>query len=116
PSICDADSGFALSPHTYGPKTRGIEKIDDGIVGELRRAHEPEAWAKWPERPPVDIISKDPDGRRVAPGEVVDAVLEGYRAIGVEATDSKTYTLHPSAQGSRWAKAYPDRFLCLEIR
>ncbi len=113
--VCDA-GGFALSPHTYGPRTMGIEKIDENIVHALRKAHEPAEWAKWPVRPEVDLITKDPEGRRLAPGEVVDAVLAGYRAAGVEASDSATYTLHPSAQGSRWAARYPDRFLCLEVR
>ncbi len=46
--------GFGLCPHTYGPRTMGIAKIDDTIVEELRRAHEPEAWAGWPLRPEIE--------------------------------------------------------------
>lgn len=115
PWVCDA-KGFALSPHTYGPRTMGIEKIDDTIVQALHQAHEPAAWESWPVRPEVDLITKDPEGRQLAPAQVVDDVLSGYRALGIEAHDSKTYTLHPSAQGSRWAAKYPDRFLCLEVR
>ena len=113
--VCDS-GGFALSPHTYGPRTMGIEKIDENIVHALRKAHEPDEWAKWPVRPEVDLITKDPEGKRLCPAEVADAVLAGYRALGIEAADSASYTLHPSAQGSRWAARYPDRFLCLEVR
>lgn len=115
PLVCEA-GGFALSPHTYGPRTMGIEKIDDTIVQALKKAHEPAEWEKWPVRPEVDLITKDPEGRRLAPERVVADVLSGYRGLGIEAEDSKTYTLHPSAQGSRWAAKYPDRFLCLEVR
>ncbi|MBL8955144.1 MAG: hypothetical protein JNK82_30485 [Myxococcaceae bacterium] len=115
PLVCES-GGFALSPHTYGPRTMGIEKIDENIVHALKQAHEPDAWAKWPVRPDVDLITKAPDGRRLAPAEVADAVLAGYRALGLDARDSASYTLHPSAQGSRWAAKYPDRFLCLEVR
>jgi len=113
--VCDG-GGFALSPHTYGPRTMGIEKIDENIVPALKKAHEPAEWARWPVRPEVDLITKDPSGKQLAPAEVVEAVLAGYRALGIEAADSATYTLHPSAQGSRWAAKYPDRFLCLEVR
>lgn len=115
PWVCEA-GGFALSPHTYGPRTMGIEKIDDEIVAALRRAHEPAQWERWPVRPEVDLITRSPDGRRLAPPEVVDALLEAYRAQGIEAVDSRTYLLHASAQGTRWAERYPDRFLCLEVR
>lgn len=113
-AVCER--GFALSPHTYGPRTMAIEKIDDSIVSALRKAHEPDEWAKWPVRPPIDFITKDPGGRRLAPEAMVDALLADFRALGIEAADSATYTLHPSAQGSHWAARYPDRFLCLEVR
>src|SRR6202011_5130611 len=108
--------GFALSPHTYGPRTMNIPKIDDTIVDQLRRAHQSDIWATWPERAPIDLITRDPDGLRRAPDGMVDELLAAYRALGFEATESATYALHPEAQGSRWAQRYPDRFLCLEVR
>ncbi|MBK7859442.1 MAG: hypothetical protein IPJ65_12625 [Archangiaceae bacterium] len=113
--VCGA-GGFALSPHTYGPRTMAIEKIDDTIVELLKQAHEPSAWEKWPVRPEVDIISKDPEGRALAPAGMVQRLIARYREAGVTAVDSQTYTLAPAAQGSRWAAKYPDRFLCLEVR
>lgn len=114
-TVCEAD-GFLLSPHTYGPRTIGIETIDDGIVDALRRAHEPDAWASWPVRPEIDLITKDPAGERLAPGDVVDAVLAGYRALGLAPTESATYRLHPSSQAARWAEDHSEHFLCLEVR
>jgi hypothetical protein len=67
-------------------------------------------------RPEIDLITKDPDGTRCAPDAVCDEVLAGYRALGLEAAECATYTMHPSAQGARWAKRFPDRFFCLEVR
>lgn len=115
PLVCD-HGGFALSPHTYGPRTMNIAKIDDTIVDQLRRAHQSDIWATWPERAPIDLITRDPAGVRRAPDGMVDELLAAYRALGFEATESATYALHPEAQGSRWAQRYPDRFLCLEVR
>jgi len=113
--VCGS-GGFALSPHTYGPRTMGIASIDDSIVAALRHAHEPEVWATWPVRPEIDLITRDADGVRHAPADVADEVLAAYRALGLEAVDSKTYTFHPSTQGWRWAERFADRFLCLEVR
>jgi hypothetical protein len=115
PLVCDS-GGFALSPHTYGPRTMKIEKIDDTIVDELRRAHQSDIWVTWTERPAIDLITRDPDGVRRAPDGMVDELIAAYRALGLEAAEAATYTLHPDAQGSRWARRYPDRFLCLEVR
>jgi hypothetical protein len=115
PLVCDR-GGFALSPHTYGPRTMKIATIDDTIVDQLRRAHQSDTWSTWPERAPIDLITRDPDGLRHAPDGMVDELIAAYRALGLEATESATYALHPDALGSRWAHRYPDRFLCLEVR
>lgn len=113
--VCGS-GGFGLCPHTYGPRTMGIAAIDDRIVEELRRAHEPVAWASWPLRPEIDLITKDPDGVRRAPEQVTTELLAAYRALGLDAVECATYTMHPSTQGARWATRFPDRFLCLEVR
>ncbi|MBX7100383.1 MAG: hypothetical protein K1X89_21880 [Myxococcaceae bacterium] len=115
PLVCDA-GGFALSPHTYGPRSMDIAKIDDSIVHELRKAHLPENWDRWPVRPELDFITVAPDGKRYAPSGLVESLTQAYQAAGIHCSDSATYKLHPSAQGSRWAMQYPDRFLCLEVR
>lgn len=114
-AVCGA-GGFALLPHTYGPRTMAIPGIGDDIVERLRAAWAPEAWAGWPLRPEIDLITRDPEGRGWADTALVDAVLEGWRALGYEARDSETYTLHPSTQGARWSTRYPGQTLGLEVR
>lgn len=113
--VCGA-GGLALSPHTYGPRTMGIARIDEGIVHALRAAHEPEAWASWPVRPEIDLITKDADGARHAPEGIVEELLAGYRALGIEAVEGGTYTLHPATQTHRWSIEYPGRVIGLEVR
>src|SRR5262249_36061210 len=52
--------GLGLLPHTYGPRTLGIETVGDDIVVQLRKAHE--RVEDWPLRPEIDLIVRDPDG------------------------------------------------------
>lgn len=113
--VCGA-GGIALSPHTYGPRTMGIAKIDDEIVAALRAAHEPEAWAGWPIRPEIDLITRTHEGERYAPEGIAEELVAGYRAIGVEVVEGGTYTLHPSTQTWRWSTKYPGRVIGLEVR
>ena len=113
--VCGA-GGFALSPHTYGPRTMGIAKIDDSIVHELRRAHEPEAWASWPVRAEIDLITRTAEGVRHPPEDMVEQVLAGYRALGYETVEGGAYTLHPSTQGYYFSTRYLGQVLCLEVR
>lgn len=113
--VCEA-GGLALTPHTYGPRTLGIAKVDDSIVDELRKAHQPSVWEQWPMRAEIDLITRSPDGTRYAPEGVADRLLERYRALGFHAVEAGTYTLHPSTQGWRWATRYPGQVLCLEVR
>lgn len=108
--------GFALSPHTYGPRTMGIAKIDDDIVEALRRAHEPEAWERWPVRPEIDLITRTAEGERMAPAGLAEALIAAYREIGLTAVEAGAYTMHPSTQSWRWSSRWPDRVLCLEVR
>jgi hypothetical protein len=113
--VCSA-GGFALSPHTYGPRTMGIDKVDEQIIHALRRAHEPAAWASWPLRPEIDLLTATGDGTRYAPEGVVRALWAAFRALGHEVAENRTYALHPATQGMRWAVRWPDRFLALEVR
>lgn len=114
-AVCGA-GGFALSPHTYGPRTMGIPKIDDDIVHQLRRAHEPDAWASWPIRPEIDLLTKTAEGVRHAPPGMVESLIDGYAALGLTAVEAQSYTLHPATQTWRWLVRYPERVLCLEVR
>lgn len=113
--VCGS-GGFALSPHTYGPRTMGIAAIDDSIVDALRKAHEPEAWASWPMRAEIDLITRTAEGIRHPPVPMIEQVLAGYRALGYETVEGGAYTLHPSTQTYRWSMRYLGQVLCLEVR
>jgi hypothetical protein len=114
-SICGA-GGFALSPHTYGPRTLAIAKIDRDIVERLREAHQPAALEAAPLRPEVDLITRRPDGARVAPNGIVEELVSAYAALGITATESATYKMSEATQSWRWQMAYPEHVLCLEVR
>lgn len=113
--VCGS-GGFALTPHTYGPRTMGIARIDDAIVGALRAAHEPEAWASWPVRAEIDLITRTPDGVLYAPEGMTEQLIAAYGAIGLGAIEGGAYTMHPSTQGFRFSSAHPGQVLCLEVR
>jgi hypothetical protein len=108
--------GFALSPHTYGPRTLAIAKIDRDIVARLREAHEPAAIEAAPLRPELDLITRKPDGSRVAPAGIVEELTLAYGKLGITATESATYKMSEATQSWRWQMAYPEQVLCLEVR
>jgi len=111
-----SDRGFLLMPHTYGPRTLDIDRIDDAIVEKLRAAHSPERYATCPVRPEVDLITRTADGHLHAAAPVATGVAAAYRALGLEVAENTTYHMHPSTLGHLWATRCPDRTLCLEIR
>lgn len=113
---CLAPRGFLLMPHTYGPVTLGIERIDEDIVFALRRAHAPEQLATWPVRPQVDLITRTVDGKLWASAAVAGDVAAAYRTLGLTVAENTSYHLHPSTLGLRWAMRLPERSLSLEIR
>ena len=108
--------GFVLLPHTYGPVTLGIPTVGADIVEKLRWAHEAEQLATWPLRPQVDLITRTAEGVLHAPERVAQRVAAGYRAMGLEVAENKTYHMHPVTMGYRWATPLPERVLSLEIR
>jgi len=112
--VCGA-GGSALIVHTYAPRSVDITRVDADIVRALRAAYEPEAYARWPERPPVDVISRDGAGALLAPAPLVAAVRARYAACGVRVEENATYHLHPRTLGHRHATAWPGRVLCLEF-
>jgi len=108
--------GLALQLHTYAPRSVGIDVIDDEIVRALHRAYEPEVYATWPERPPVDLITAGPDARVLAHPGMVAAVKAGYAEIDVAVGENATYRLHPATMGYHYAALYPAQLLCVEMR
>jgi predicted N-formylglutamate amidohydrolase len=108
--------GFLLLPHTYGPRTLGIDSVGDDIVAALRRAHEPERVETWPLRPEVDLITRSQDGAVTAALDVAAEVAAALRAGGGGVAENATYHLHPSTLAHRWAVRFPGRVFCLEVR
>ena len=107
--------GTLVQVHTYAPRSIDVA-VDRKIVETLRAAYAPEALARWPLRPEVDLIGVDPTGRRLAAPRLTDEMRLGYQAIGIEAADGKAYTLHPSTVAGLLAAAHPGRTLCYEMR
>jgi hypothetical protein len=108
--------GLALVPHTYGPRTLGIDAIDDDIVAKLRWACEPERHDTWPLRTEVDLLTRDGDGKLFAPEGVEAVLIARFAEAGWTAKANDTYFLHPSTLGHAWSLAYPGKVLSLEIR
>ncbi len=114
-AVCEA-GGFALSPHTYGPRTLAVTKIDRDIVQHLKRAHEPAALEAAPLRPELDLITRTFAGERIAPRGIVEELIAAYAAVGVTASESATYKMSEATQAWRWQTTYPEQMLCLEVR
>jgi hypothetical protein len=113
-AIC-GDGGRAVTLHTYAPRSVRIDRVDGNIVSALRRAYEPETYAGWEPRPDVDLITEDPESRHLAPRDWVDALVDAYQGVEVEARENATYRLHPSTLGHRHSVRYPGRVLCVEL-
>lgn len=110
------NDGYVLLPHTYGPRTMNIAAVDDDIVARLREQVVPATWDNLPLRPEVDLITRWPDGRGAGPAGMETALVEGYRAIGVEAVVAKTYQMHAITLAATWDAMCPGRVLCMEVR
>lgn len=108
--------GLALVPHTYGPRTMGIERIDDRIVETLRWACEPAREKQWPLRPEVDLITRDLEGRTMCPPGFEERFLAAFARAGLLARANETYKLVAGSWGYEWAALHPDRVFCLEVR
>ncbi len=112
--VC-GNRGLALTLHTYAPKSVGIHTVDATIVRRLHEAYRPPLYDSWPDRPDVDLINRSSDGEELAPEELVSRLRHNYEQIGIEATESRTYQLHPATMAYRQSRRFPGRVLCLEI-
>lgn len=113
--VCRKHDGLALQLHSYSPRSVGIEKVDQDIVKALHAAYVPEVYAKWPERPAVDLICETADGSFKAAPKLHDALLAAYAADGVEAKKNGTYHQHPVTMGYEYASAFPQQVVCVEL-
>lgn len=114
-AICGERRGLAVQVHSYAPKSVGVSATDENIVAALHAAYEPDAYAKWPERPVVDLITATADGSFRAAPALSDALLAAYGEAGIPAQENATYHMHPITQGMAWAKAYPQQVTCVEL-
>ncbi len=114
-AVC-GNGGVALVPHTYSPRSVGIPEVDDSIVEKLRAAYVPDVFASWPERAAVDLLTRDGEGRLLAPEGAEEELIAAFAAAGFEARCNDTYFIHPASLGHRWSTGYPGQVLCLELR
>jgi hypothetical protein len=113
--ICGKQKGLALQLHSFAPRSVEIAVTDANIVNALHAAYQPEVYATWKERPPVDFISALADGSfSVAPALVASAKA-AYEKAGIAAAENATYHMHPATMGLFYARAYPTQVLCVEI-
>jgi len=108
--------GLAFLPHTYGPVTMGIDRIDDDIVDKLHWAMAPERAGTWPVRPEVDLIHTTHAGESLAPPGMIADLGQRLEALGIEVANGKSYYLHAASMGFVWCDRYPGQVLTLEVR
>jgi hypothetical protein len=113
--VCD-EGGYALNPHTYGPRSLGIARVDGDIVKNLRWACAPDRHDTWPLRAEIDLLTRDQEGKLYAPQGVEEALSEAFEAAGFRPVANDTYCLHPATMGYVFSARHPGRVVCLEIR
>lgn len=113
-ATCGA-GGSALMLHSYAPRSIDVP-VDDRIVERLRDAYRPETVGSWPLRPEADLITRTPEGERLASAALVEATQRALGAVGVTAQEGVTYPLHPSTLGRRLAQRWRGQTLCVELR
>jgi hypothetical protein len=110
-----APGGTALLLHTFAPRSVDVA-VDERIVERLREAYLPENVERWPLRAEVDLITRDPDGRRVTADRLVEAMRRACERAGLTPAESGAYALHPASVAASIAARWPDRTVCVEIR
>lgn len=108
--------GLALTPHTYGPRSLGIDAVDDDIVHKLEWACAPEHEHTWPLRAEIDLLTRDGDGIELSIPGAEAALLDAFAKAGFQPKANDTYYLHPSSLGHTWSTAHLGRVLSLEVR
>lgn len=110
-----AAQGRALCVHTYAPRSIDVA-VDADIATALHLAYAPDRIGTWPLRAEVDLITHDPDGAVLADDELANRAEREFAAAGVQVVRNGTYALHPSTLAYEFAKQYPGRTLCFEVR
>lgn len=112
--VCGS-GGRALMVHSYAPRSVDVP-VDEKIVEHLRAAYAPEKIGTWPLRAPVDLITVTPDGERLASPELVLHAKAAFAEAGLDVVENGAYALHPSTLAYEFARRFPGRTLCLEMR
>jgi hypothetical protein len=113
-SVC-GNGGRALMVHSYAPRSVDVA-VDDRIVESLRAAYAPERVESWPLRASVDLIVDTPDGERLADPDLTANAQREFTSAGFDVAVNGAYALHPVSLAHVFARAYPQRTLCLELR
>jgi hypothetical protein len=108
--------GLALVPHTYGPRSMGIDGVGADIVEKLRWATEPARWATWKERAPIDLLTRDGQGTELSPPGMEAGLMAAFTAAGFETRANDTYYVHESSLAWTWCTRFVGAVLCLEVR
>ena len=101
--------------HSYAPRSIDVP-VDERIVERLRTEYRAENLAKWPLRAEVDLITRDPSGRRLADDALVAAVEAALDRAGIRHAEGEAYGLHPTSLAGLHAARHPGRTLCVEMR
>jgi hypothetical protein len=112
--VCGA-GGLALMVHSYAPRSIDVP-VDERIVERLRAEYAPGALARWPLRADVDLIADDPDGKPLASEVLARRATASFTQAGLGVARSQAYALHPSTLAHSFARRFPDRTLCFEVR
>lgn len=107
--------GLALMLHSYAPRNIDVP-VDEQIVASLREQYRPAKIESWPLRAEVDLIADDPQGQPLASVALVRETQRELGAAGLQVARCGSYALHPSTLAHAFARQYPDRTLCLELR
>ncbi len=107
--------GYALFVHSYAPRTVDVA-VDEHVVASLHDAYRPGVVERWPLRPEVDLITRDPSGRRLADEALVAALRAAFSRAGIGAAEDHAYNLQPSTLAAVHAARFPGRTLCFEMR
>jgi len=113
-TVCSG-GGSAAMVHTYAPRSIDVP-VDDRIVERLRAEYEPHRIEAWPLRAEVDLITKTPDGTRLASDAWIDCTTTALRAAGIQGGADATYALSASTLGCVFGRRWRNRTLCVEIR
>lgn len=105
--------GMALLLHTYAPRSVDVD-VNLAIVPSLRHAYE--APERWPLRPEVDLIARDPDGRRWLTDSDVEALRGCFARHALPMAENATYPLHPVTTAWAHTQRLGRRAVCLEVR